>query len=66
MLSIICHGRYEVLKASVHGAALGYRRFMRCLQLRRLGRSAAAAFLDQRGALRRPHRVGSPSRATSS
>jgi hypothetical protein len=23
MLSIICHGRYEVLKASVHGAALG-------------------------------------------
>jgi hypothetical protein len=23
MLSIICHGRYEGLKASVHGAALG-------------------------------------------
>jgi hypothetical protein len=23
MLSIICHGRYEVLKASVHGVALG-------------------------------------------
>jgi hypothetical protein len=23
MLSIICHGRYEVLKASVHGAAMG-------------------------------------------
>jgi hypothetical protein len=23
MVSIICHGRYEVLKASVHGAAMG-------------------------------------------
>jgi hypothetical protein len=23
MLSLICHGRYVVLKASVHGAALG-------------------------------------------